>query len=562
VKKRKTVLLAALVLAVAASTQAQDIVDAVTRGDLVRVKELVEKNPELTKARTPRSATLLHVAARLDNEAIAAYLIERGADVNAVQDDTRTPLLEAGIKVTRVLVEHGANVDYTTRDGFSAISLALHAGDEEVFDYLLDRKAKLVLPPPGTYRRLVAIERAMRMANPRVFEIFCEQGLDKSFENEARMTLAHFAAERGSAELIQKLVSYGAPVDHADVFGWTPLHTAAYAGNQAAVEALLGRGSNKNARTVDGKTPYVLAQEAKKTAVADYLAAQGADTSGPRPPALSGPYFGQKPPGTTPVPFVPGIPDIQEWRHGIFSFTPDGKEVYWKPRWSPSTSISHAQLKNGRWACATPSFSAENQGDDAPFVSPDGSRLFFLSQRPVVDGKLTFPYVEKIWMMTRTANGWSEPQKLPDEVNKVAGAHWQLSVDATNNLYFGARGGVHFARFAEGRYIAAERLGPAVNDGKTASFSPFIARDGSYLIFSRSHPVYTYQLFISFRRPDGAWNEAINLSEALNHPYSLNGRVTPDGKYLFFTGRNGVDYWVDASVIEALRPKAPREGRP
>jgi hypothetical protein len=165
-------------------------------------------------------------------------------------------------------------------------------------------------------------------------------------------------------------------------------------------------------------------------------------------------------------------------------------------------------------------------------------------------------------MMTRTANGWSEPQKLPDEVNKVAGAHWQLSVDAANNLYFGARGGVHVARFAEGRYTAAERLGPAINDGRTASFSPFIARDGSYLIFSRSHPVYTYQLFISFRRPDGTWNEAINLSEALNHPYSLNGRVTPDGKYLFFTGRNGVDYWVDASVIEALRPKVQREGRP
>ena len=399
-KKREILLMAAVVLAVAANTQAQDIVDAVTRGDLARVKELVEKNPELAKSRTPRSATLLHVAARLDNDAIAAYLIEKGADVNAVQDDSRTPLLEAGIKVTRVLVEHGADIEYTTPDGFSAVSLALHTGDEEVVDYLLDRKAKLALPPPGTYRRLVAVERAMRMANPRVFEIFCGQGLEKSFENAARMTLAHFAAERGSAELVQRLAAYGAPVDRADIFGWTPLHTAAYAGNQAAVEAFLGRGSKKNARTVDGKTPYVLAQEAKKTAVADYLSAQGADTSEPRPPALSGPYFGQKPPGTTPVPFVPG-----------------------------------SRMEAG-------------------------------------------------------------------------------------------------------------------------------ARDGSYLIFSRSHPVYTYQLFISFRRPGGTWNEAINLSEALNHPYSLNGRVTPDGKYLFFTGRNGVDYWVDASVIEALRPKVPRGGRP
>jgi uncharacterized protein YmfQ (DUF2313 family) len=63
VKKLETLLLAAVVLAVAATTQAQDIVDAVTRGDLAQLKELVEKNPELAKARTPRSATLLHVAA-------------------------------------------------------------------------------------------------------------------------------------------------------------------------------------------------------------------------------------------------------------------------------------------------------------------------------------------------------------------------------------------------------------------------------------------------------------------------------------------------------------------
>jgi hypothetical protein len=262
------------------------------------------------------------------------------------------------------------------------------------------------------------------------------------------------------------------------------------------------------------------------------------------------------------VPFVPGIPGIQESRHGIFSFTPDGKEVYWKPRWSPFTALSQAQMKDGRWTFSVPPFSAGNQGDDAPFVSPDGRRLFFLSQRPVVDGKLTFPYVEKIWMMTRTADGWSDPQKLPDEVNKVAGAHWQLSVDAQNNLYFGARGGVHHARFVEGRYMAAERLGPAINDGKTPSFSPFIARDGSYLLFSRPHPVYTYQLFVSFKRLDGSWDKAINLSEALNHPYSLNGRVTPDGKYLFFSGRNGVDYWVGTSVIEALRPRAPQRGTP
>ena len=159
--------------------------------------------------------------------------------------------------------------------------------------------------------------------------------------------------------------------------------------------------------------------------------------------------------------------------------------------------------------------------------------------------------------MERTAEeGWTEPRKLPDAVNGVSGMHWQLSVDAANNLYFGANGAVYAARFVDGAYTKAEKVGPPVNNNRAGAFSPFIAPDGSYLIFSRAVPVYTYQFFVSFRQADGTWGEAINLSERLGQPCSLNGRVTADGRFLLFAGRHGVTYWVDAAIVEALRPKA------
>jgi ankyrin repeat protein len=553
-KALKVLVLAAAVLVAAPTSHAQGIMEAVVQGDLATVKELVEKNPQLVKAKTAKSETLLHVAARLDNDAIAAYLIEKGADINALQNDLHTPLFEAGIKVTRVLVEHGANIDYATPDGTSAISWALHNHDREVFNYLFERKAKLTLPALASFGGVLAIESAFSWGNSGLLEIFAQQGLDPLFQNDAGMTLAHFAVKSNSTQLVEKLIAYGAPINRSDVFGWTPLHTAAYSGNQAVVELLVRKGLDKNARTLDGKTPYLLAKEAKNTNVADYLVSLGADRSAARPPVISGKYFGQKPPGKTPRPFVVSLPDVQKGLHGIFSFSPDGKEVYWKPEWNPRTTIFESRVGNGHWSAPRIApFAAENQGDDVPFVSPDGNRLFFLSQRPVVDGKMPFPYVEKIWVMNRTALGWSEPQKLPETVNGVAGMHWQLSVDAKNNLYFGAQGGVHCARFVDGQYAKAERLGPPINDGKAASFSPFIAPDGRYLIFSRTHPLYFYQLFISFRKLDGTWTEAINLSDYLKHEYSLNGRVTPDGKYLFFTGRNGMTCWADASFIEELR---------
>ena len=97
---------------------------------------------------------------------------------------------------------------------------------------------------------------------------------------------------------------------------------AARAGHASIVRLLLERQVNANARTIDGRTPDWVALEEKQQAAADILAARGADKSGPRPPTLSGPYLGQKPPGRTPAPFVPALPGIDEGRHGIFSFTP------------------------------------------------------------------------------------------------------------------------------------------------------------------------------------------------------------------------------------------------
>ena len=47
----------------------------------------------------------------------------------------------------------------------------------------------------------------------------------------------------------------------------------------------------------------------------------------------------------------------------------------------------------------------------------------------------------------------------------------------------------------------------------------------------------------------------MNLSNYLKYEYALNPRVTPNGKYFFFSGRCGVTYWADASFIEELRPE-------
>lgn len=99
-------------------------------------------------------------------------------------------------------------------------------------------------------------------------------------------------------------------------------------------------------------------------------------------PKLSGPYLGQKPPGTTPEPFAENIIEVHTFLHSGIVFSPDGLEAYWTPSRTPLPPILLSRVVNGTWTQpqAAP-FSKAEQRDDSPFISPDGKKLFFLSQR-------------------------------------------------------------------------------------------------------------------------------------------------------------------------------------
>jgi len=267
-------------------------------------------------------------------------------------------------------------------------------------------------------------------------------------------------------------------------------------------------------------------------------------------PKLTGPYLGQKPPGKTAEPFGFSITGLQQNLHSAMVFSADGNEAYWKPGWNPREPIYTSRLENGRWtAPKIAPFSSPDQGDDSPFFSPDGKKLFFLSRR----GGREKP---SIWVMDRVREGWSEPKPLPIDAGS-AWIHWQLSVDREDNVYFGARienvGDIFVSRYKNGRYLEPEKLGPEVNKADEYDYSPFVSPDGRVLIFTRSQT--PPRLFISYRKNDGTWTEAKDLSGTIGSDRSQNPFVTADGKYLLFT-TGGRIQWVDAGFIEELRPKA------
>ena len=128
-------------------------------------------------------------------------------------------------------------------------------------------------------------------------------------------------------------------------------------------------------------------------------------------------------------------------------------------------------------------------------------------------------------------------------------------------------GVIRYSRLIDGKREEPRPFGKEINTG-TWNAHPFIAPDESYIMWDgeRESGYGNSDGYISFRQKDGSWGAAINLGDEINTEAEEGGpRITPDGKYLFFNrvvtpaigdaGPHSDLFWVDAQIIETLRPQ-------
>ncbi len=62
-------------------------------------------------------------------------------------------------------------------------------------------------------------------------------------------------------------------------------------------------------------------------------------------------------------------------------------------------------------------------------------------------------------------------------------------------------------------------------------------------------------LYVCFSAGGGEWSDPLNLGPAINtEGYDAIPTLSPDGRRLFFH-RDGDIYWVDAAVLDKLKPR-------
>lgn len=257
------------------------------------------------------------------------------------------------------------------------------------------------------------------------------------------------------------------------------------------------------------------------------------------------------------------------------SFTPDGNTVYFSKattNWA-YIAIFYATKEGNGWSAPRPVPFTGVYRDTDPFVSADGKRLYFCSDRPV-DGHTVSDYAYHLFYVSLDGNKvLSAPAQLELPVPAGMKVLYPSFTDK-GDLYFCASDStndsdIYSCSFVNGAYQPPVRL--PFNDKHQVDIDPVVARDGSFIIFtSVTRKGFGFiDLWVSFKKGDG-WDTPINMGNKVNSP----GRdaapgLSPDNKKFYFSASREIvkerpSYPAGGVTVETLNRlfHSPANGMP
>ena len=266
-------------------------------------------------------------------------------------------------------------------------------------------------------------------------------------------------------------------------------------------------------------------------------------------------YLNQVPPGLVPKVFAPGLVSLNDQLEFGSVFSKDGKEFFYAIDVHGKAETRVMKLVNQKWTSSEQILVGEKYSYNDPFLSPDETKLYFISDR-AMDGTGEKKDYD-IWYIQRTGLKWSAPINAGKAINTEKNEYY-VSFSQKGDLYFSSNRGtkekgydIYRSTLSQGIFQQAIALKETVNT-QYYEADVFVAWDESYLIFCADRPegYGKGDLYISFKGENGTWTQAKNLGKAINTSgHELCPFVTRDGKYLFYSSNNDI-YWVSMDVLK------------
>jgi len=242
------------------------LIDAVKRGDVAAVRDLVAQKVDVNQVKGD-GMTALHWAAYDGNRKIAAVLLKAGARVNLRSTRGLTPLVlavdHADAALVRLLLEAGADPNFASGLGTTPLMRAAAAGDVNAVVALVDRGAKVNTKEPG--RDHTALMFAAALNRVEVIHALVARGADPNLVSRSTANTIDLIDADGNPIPAESRTGETQRQTKGDglaqgIGGRTALQFAAREGFIAAATALVEAGANINqANPLDGSTALVVA---------------------------------------------------------------------------------------------------------------------------------------------------------------------------------------------------------------------------------------------------------------------------------------------------------------
>ncbi len=274
-------------------------------------------------------------------------------------------------------------------------------------------------------------------------------------------------------------------------------------------------------------------------------------------------------PPETAKPFRPGYFGTRFEPHSALEIHPNDHEITWSIFWREvegfHQKVVAARFEDNQFTIPSVTSFSAGYSCGGPQYSPDGTTLYFTSERPI--GDELNPH-NRIWTVQRDSSGWGTPEPLDAPFNEeTVSSQFALMDDGT--IIFSRRveeprnNDLFIAEFVDGQYQPERSLPGAVNT-EYLEADPWIDPQGRFLLFGRfddlEHGFGGMDLCISVRQPDGTWGEGVSLGETVNSfDEERFPSLSPDGHVLFFTRMTGEGYdirnsyyWISAESVPVL----------